>query len=380
MRFRLATLNVWGLPQPLAENPSARMREIGRALPRLGLDAIVFQEVWTGRAQSLLARFGPRAGLAHVWAGATGIRGSGLLVLSRHPIEAVHFEPYLLRGDPDNGDFYSGKGFAQLRLAASPQPLTLVDTHLHARYTTEVAHEFRSQRIGQIVQLAASAASVRSPLLVAGDFNLYEGLDEYQVLLGLAGLRDAAAEVGAREPTVVRSNPYRRTSPKPDRRIDLVLARDGVETGVRVRHVERIFDEPFEHGGREIAYSDHAGLLVELELVPGAGAPRPAPDAPAGAVAASRLAEGRALARGQRQEGRVGAGLGMGAGLVAAAGLRAGPLTRRRLLRRSLHAAGLAALAPVVGYSFVSEIAAPDQLRAFDALSDQLARLAARGA
>jgi hypothetical protein len=70
----------------------------------------------------------------------------------------------------------------------------------------------------------------------------------------------------------------------------------------------------------------------------------------------------------------------MGAGLLAAAGMRAAPLTRRRLLRRSLHAAGLAALAPILSYSFVSEVAAPDQLRAFDTLAAQLARIAARSA
>lgn len=380
MRFRLATLNVWGLPEPLSEDPSARMREIGRNLPRLELDAIVFQEVWTAKAQSILARFGPRAGLVHVWSGATGVGGSGLVVLSRHPIEAVRFEPYLLRGDPNNGDYYSGKGFAVLQIATPLRPLTLVDTHLHARYTTEVAHEYRSQRIGQIVQLAAAAAVLRAPLLVGGDFNLYEGLDEYRVLLGLTGLRDAAAEVGCREPTVYRQNPYRTTSPKPDRRIDLLLARDGAETGVRIRHAERIFDDLFEHGGREIAFSDHAGLLVDFELVPGGGAPVPPADPVAVADAASRLEEGRALAQGQRRDGRLGAGLGMGAGLLAAAGMRAAPLTRRRLLRRSLHAAGLAALAPILSYSFVSEVAAPDQLRAFDTLAAQLARIAARSA
>jgi hypothetical protein len=60
---------------------------------------------------------------------------------------------------------------------------------------------------------------------------------------------------------------------------------------------------------------------------------------------------------------------------MASASIRAGPVTRRRLLRGALHAAGFAALAPVLGFSFVSEVVAPDELRAFDELAARLARL-----
>lgn len=379
MRIRAATLNAWGLPDFFAEDVAIRLREIGRRLPDLHLDAIAFQEVWTAEAQRLLLDAGAPAGLHHAWHADAGLRGSGLLVLSQHPIESVRFERYLLHGDPSVGDYYGGKGFAEVSLRTPAGPLTLVDTHLHARYSSSVSHQYRAHRIGQIVQLATAAVSVRGPLLMGGDFNLEEGHEEYRVLLGLTGLRDAAAELNRREPTVTRDNPYRIRSSKPDRRIDLLLARSGAETGVRPRHVERIFDELFDYSGRRLACSNHAGVLAELDLEPGAGAPLPAIDATAVSMASRLLAQGTELARDQRSDGRVAAGLGLGTALAATAGLRTGAITRRRLLRGALRTAGVAAMAPVVGFSFVSEIVAPGELEALEALAGRLAQLAGSG-
>ena len=373
--MRIATLNAWGLPKPFADDVSTRIREIGRQLAHLELDAIAFQEVWTDRAQERLRGAGAAAGLVHVWHGDSGLRGSGLLVLSRFPIKSVRFEPYALHGDPSLSDYYGGKGFAELRLATPSGPLALVDTHLLARYTNDVPHEYRAQRVGQIIELASGLAEVHTPLLVAGDFNLDPTHEEYGVLLGLTGARDSASEVDAHVPTVYRGNPYRARSRKPDRRIDYLLARSGTGAGLRVRSVERCFDDLFRHHDHEIAYSNHAGLLIDAEIVPGAGSPLPAADPSAVATAARLLGEGRSLARSSRREGRIGAGVGLGAALMASASIRAGPVTRRRLLRGALHAAGFAALAPVLGFSFVSEVVAPDELRAFDELAARLARL-----
>ena len=374
--MRIATLNTWGLPEPFADDLKARIREIGRQLARLELDAIAFQEVWTERSQERLRRAGEVAGLVHAWHGESGLRGSGLLALSRFPIEGVRFEPYDLRGVPSLSDFYGGKGFVELRLATPAGPLTLVDTHLLARYTNDVPHEYRAQRVGQIVELASGIAGVRDPLFVAGDFNLGDTHEEYGVLLGLTGTRDSAAELDARMPTVYRGNPYRASSSKPDRRIDLLLGRSGTEAGLRIQRIERCFDDLFRHHDREIACSNHAGVVVTAELVPGAGSPPPPVDPAAVATAARLLGEGRVLARSYRRDGRIGAGIGLGAALVATAGLHSGPVTRRRLLRGALYAGGFAALAPALGFSFVSEVVAPDELEAFDELSALLARMA----
>ena len=50
-------------------------------------------------------------------------------------------------------------------------------------------------------------------------------------------------------------------------------------------------------------------------------------------------------------------------------------MSRRRLLRGSLQCAALAALAPGVGLSILSEMFVPSEIRAFDALANRLTRI-----
>ena len=377
MQIRVATLNVWALPEPFGHQVRRRMRAIGAKLSSLDLDAIAFQEVWTGEARGILLRAGRKAGLPHAWYNDTALGGSGLLVLSRLPIEAVHFERFVLPGRPqrvDHPDYYGGKGFTRVRLATAAGPVIFVDTHLHARYGGDVAHEYLAYRIGEVVQMALRLAVVREPLIVAGDFNFREGDPEYRVLQGLTRLRDVAAELGRPEPTVFRGNPFRAGGRKTDRRIDFLFIRDGSQLGVRARETRRVFDEVFELGGKPASYSDHAGVLAEIEIGGSSPAKAKAFDPEAAGLASRLLAEGRRLAEGQRRGDRTVAGIGLGTALLAAAGVRHRRVSRRRLLRAGLEGAGILALAPCIGLSVLSEVFAPDELRAFDQLAALLDR------
>jgi hypothetical protein len=96
VRLRVATLNVWAIPL-LSERIGSRMREIGRRLAALELDAIAFQEVWTPGARRRLVEAGREAGLGYAWHRNRLILGSGLLVLSRLPIEGADFDRFTLR-------------------------------------------------------------------------------------------------------------------------------------------------------------------------------------------------------------------------------------------------------------------------------------------
>lgn len=383
MQVRVATLNVWALPEPFGHQVRPRMRAIGARLSSLDLDAIAFQEVWTGEARGILLRAGRKAGLPHAWYNDTALGGSGLLVLSRLPIEAVHFERFVLPGRPqrvDHPDYYGGKGFARVRLATAAGPVTFVDTHLHARYGGDVAHEYLAYRIGEVVQMALRLAVVREPLIAAGDFNFREGDPEYRVLQGLTRLRDVAAEFGRPEPTVFRGNPFRAGGRKTDRRIDFLFIRDGGQLGVRARETRRVFDEVFELGGKPASYSDHAGVLAEIEIGGSSPAKAKAFDPEAAGLASRLLAEGRRLAEGQRRGDRTVAGIGLGAALLAAAGVRHRRVSRRRLLRAGLEGASILALAPCIGLSVLSEVFAPDELRAFDQLAALLDRATSEAA
>jgi endonuclease/exonuclease/phosphatase family metal-dependent hydrolase len=380
MRIRVATLNVWALPG-LAPSIGARMGEIGRRLASFDLDAIAFQEVWTQSARDRLIAAGRAGGLPNAWHHPVAF-GGGLLVLTRLPIRSARFDGFSVRGDParpDHPDYYGGKGWATLELATRAGPLLLVDTHLHARYTSDVPHAYRAHRVGQIAELALALRQLEHPVVALGDFNFMDEHPEHAILTGLAGLRDAAAELGSRSATVLRANPYRAHSSKPDRRVDYVFVRDGGGTAIRPRMSRRVFDERIEIDGGPASCSNHAGVLAELELVPGAGEPRPAPSPGAVSLARRFLREGREQVGERRRADRAWAGIGLGGAAVAALSVRDPRVSRRRRLRTAHQAGALLALTPGVGFSIVSEVLAPDELRAFDQLADRLADLPAAG-
>jgi endonuclease/exonuclease/phosphatase family metal-dependent hydrolase len=377
MHIRIATLNTWGLPEPLSRQPAERLRSIGARLPALALDVMAFQEVWTAGARRRLQRAGREAGLVHAWGPDARVGGSGLLLLSRWPILASRLTAFSLRGHPErlnHGDYYGGKGYAWLRLDAPEGPVSVVDTHLHARYASDVQHEYVPQRVGQVVQLAVGTLPVQDPLIAVGDFNFTDRHVEYRLLTDLTGLRDVARELGNPQPTVTRANPLRR-SRKPDRRVDYVFTRDGQRGQVLSRSVERIFDEPAP--APLPGYSDHAGVLAELEITPVEQPPPPwSPRRDAMERARELLVQGREAARERRADGRMLSGAGLGCAALATAGRRQLPATSRRgFLRGGLQAAALLALTPSVGGSLLSEVIAPSEIRAYDDLVLALDRL-----
>ncbi len=377
MRLRIATLNVWAVPL-LSERIGTRMREIGHRLGALELDAIAFQEVWTPTARRRLVEAGRRAGLAHAWHRKRFVIGSGLLVLSRLPIDDADFDRFALRARPTHVDeLLGGKGFARIALRTPVGRLTLVDTHLHAGTASDDELGVRAHRTAQIVQLAGEMRDLSEPVLVVGDLNHQESEPEYQVLRGLTALRDLAAETGSRAATALQSNPYRAGSPKPDRRIDYVLARDGDALGVRPVSVARVFDEPFAIDGRAAACSDHAGVLAELEIAPVARTGRALADVAALDLASRLLGEGANTARRDRRTNRAEAGIGLAAAALAVTGSRTSMFGRRAFLRGALSLGALAALAPSVESSLSSEWLARNEIDAFGDAVTLLARMRA---
>jgi hypothetical protein len=185
-------------------------------------------------------------------------------------------------------------------------------------------------------------------------------------------MRDIAAVLDRREPTIFRGHPYRPRRRKPDRRIDFVFARDGAARSLIGRSVERVFDESVQPNRHSVGYSDHAGVLAELEIAPQLGTVVASPTRRAVALASRLLSEGRADAERRQRGGRAWAGLGIGGAVLASAGLRTPAMSRRRMLRTALEGAALLALTPGVGMSILSEVFVPSEIRAFDALAARL--------
>lgn len=376
MQVRLATLNVWALPEPLGRDVATRIDAIGQKISSLDLDLIAFQEVWTQDTARRLEVAGRRAGLRQAWPG--GGSSGGLLILSRYPIDEVSFERFALRGEAEriatNLEYLSGKGFAVVRVSTPAGPLLVVNTHLHARYSKIAAHRHVPHRTVQAIQMASSFHHRSEPIVAMGDFNFREGEPDYKVLTEIIGMDDVAAALDNRQNTTLNTNAYR--NPKAlGQRKDYVFSRSGNAQSLVPRAVIRSFDDPFEIGGDPANYSNHAGLIASFEIRRTVETERPAASQDVFDLAARVLAEGENLAA-ERQTGSRRLS-GVGIGLAATAGLLTTPkrLSRRRLLRASLATSALVALTPGVGFSIISEVFVPDDIRAFRDAAARLARM-----
>jgi len=369
--LRIGSLNVWGLPEPFAEDVHPRIQAIADALPSLDLDVLAFQEVWTPGARHLLLEGARRAGFAHRFV-SPAAPGGGLLLVSRVPFESAGFERFRFRGDLerlDRAEYLGGKGLLSARLITQDGPLWLVNTHLHARYRRGQPQLDSAVRLAQLMQIVEFASRHDEPLVVVGDFNCDPGDPEYVVWTGLTGVRDVAAGPGA-PPTISRANYYKRNRSDDDRRIDFVFARDGAGVAVESRGSRRLFDRDFPIGDSPRPVSDHYGVQAELRLVGSAAAVRveSAPVATPEIVERARelLQLGRAEADRRERVFAEGAGLFALGSAFAVAASRNRVVSRRRFLRRSLLFAGFAALGPAAGFTTVARVDAPDQDDAFE--------------
>jgi endonuclease/exonuclease/phosphatase family metal-dependent hydrolase len=404
MRLRFLTLNVWALPEPLSADLDGRLHRIGEQLPLLGADVAALQEVWTPKARRQLAAAAHRAGYPHVWHNRASLRSSGLMLLSRLPLHQPRFRRFALGGLPQrlhHGDFYGGKGFVLVELATPEHTLSLINTHLVARYQDrEGPDEYRGHRAAQVVEIAAAVNRRPEPVVALGDFNIREGQPEYRVLLGLTGLRDAAADLDRRQPTVARDRAEAAPRPSREERIDFVFARRGVTSGATPVRIQRVFDEDLGQIRRARAYSDHCGLLAEIEIDGSPGTSH-RPDPEALELARELLARGAELARQRRNAQRrlsvAGAGVALGL-LVGNGRLGDGCLApdrpgdgclapnpgdgrrapdRRSLLRAALLTGAGAAFASSAVAVALAEIFAPTELAGFERAEAILAELRA---
>ncbi len=380
MTFRALTLNVWGLPWPVGRDVAARMAAIGAHLPDIDADLIACQEVWTSEARELLVAAGRRAGYEYGWHNESARSGSGLLVLAKLPLRDIRFTPYTLNGLPQrvqHSDYFGGKGFVRFTLETAAGPLTVLNTHLHARYVGKPEEdEYLGHRIAQVVEIAAATVREPGPVLLLGDFNMRAAEPEYEIFTGLTGAVDVAASLGDPRPTVLAENAYRsaRGDVSPHR-LDYAFVREGETRSLRPVGADVVFAEDIVLSGGEAAYSDHAGLLSEIEIV-AATSPRAEPAARARALAERLLNEGRVQAEHRRRKQRL---MAAGAGAVSLTTLAAAhriTRTRRGWLRSAALALPGLGLVFSLATTVLTEAFVPQELRGYDRVLATLEALA----
>ena len=174
IRMRVVTWNVWGL-RWITPRRAERLEIVARETAKLKPDIVGFQEAFVEADRQALITSLRAEGLEHARYFHSGLVGSGLLTVSRYPIESVGFIRYVSNGRPEafhHGDWWAGKGLSlcTLELPGGVR-LYLGNTHLHARYKQNRYHETQLAQAGQLLPWVGKVLATGSPSLWLGDWN-----------------------------------------------------------------------------------------------------------------------------------------------------------------------------------------------------------------
>ncbi len=279
--FHVLTLNVWGVPTAAAR--AARMAAIGRRISQMDLDVVALQELFDPADRDTLLAHVDQDALPYAYYFSSGLTGSGLMTLARHPIVDAAFYRYRLSSRPERileGDFYAGKGIGLARLQTPSGLVDVYNTHVLAQYKPDAQDEYPAHRASNLYEAARfiHAGSARNPAVLCGDLNVRPDQLGYRLVTALAALTDSFRQANPADPgsTYAPDNPYAGdTSAK---RIDYVLVRSGADAGFEVQSAAMAMNESPPGEAGPPAYSDHYGVRAALRFTP-------APAVPTGAAA-----------------------------------------------------------------------------------------------
>lgn len=265
--LNILTFNTWGIPN--SKDKDDRSAALAEYLSTCDHDIIGLQETWTQSAIETIREGALKGGLIHIHHFPAGIIGSGLMLLSRYPVEEIGFRRFRLAGAPEplwQGDFLAGKGMAYARIQLPETRIDVYDTHVVAQYRPDEQDVHRPHRAAQIFELAQwmNRQSGDVPVIAMGDFNSMPHQPGYRIMTVIAGMKDCyeMTNPGADGFTFTSANPYGRAGHQ--ERIDYVFARDGGGYSLTPAAAEVTMQSTGE--AYPPAYADHYGVQVTLNL------------------------------------------------------------------------------------------------------------------
>jgi endonuclease/exonuclease/phosphatase family metal-dependent hydrolase len=290
--LRIATANLWGVSifgLDWADDIDERFAAMADRLSanRAMLDIVLIQEAWKDKARrALLKHVGVAREFPFRVDAVDHPGGAGLVILSRFPIEAAHFNRFRSQGRCIKfweGDCISGKGILVVRLTVGDRSIWVADTHLIACYSDADQSETDcdmqdpngNDRWRQIVESRRAIESLagNDPAILGGDFNLTRTSRYYPLMTS----NSVPSDPSPSDPTT----PVLRTT-RSDRgwteageevvtrnRIDYLWTRPGIDVRWHVqKSIHPIFTEPVVlRSGQRVALSDHPILATEICLV-----------------------------------------------------------------------------------------------------------------
>jgi putative endonuclease len=243
LKLRVLTWNVWGVPA-ITSHRDERLAAVPDAVLGLAPDIVFLQELWVEKDANAIAKRFSERGFRDVRRFESPEGLTGLVIASKLPLEGAVFRPFGIGRTPHSLwhlDWMVSKGLASATVETSLGRLTLETTHLQAQYRTD---RYDAERLGQAGEIVVSNRPLsKEALVLAGDFNSRGDELPRRLLRDLAALEDA--------------NPTGE---------DSVYVRGNSTLAIHVVSVRTMLAEPWKLASGPEPLSDHAAVLVDLEL------------------------------------------------------------------------------------------------------------------
>ncbi|KAF0991588.1 hypothetical protein HZS_6657 [Henneguya salminicola] len=194
----------------------------------------------------------------------SGFIGSGLAIISKYFIQNSIFFLYPDQGTPFDlgGDWYAGKGIALYELKHSSKLITVINTHVNARYEFSPNTEIRTLQMLFLSTIIKKLTDPDQPLIVAGDLNTEANEYAFQYLISHCILHDSFEKNKNTKVVCTTNDPdniYCGKDTDPPRRIDYILHGDSLKC------VSYSISFTYDCVNK-INYSDHNAVEAILEL------------------------------------------------------------------------------------------------------------------
>ena len=256
------SINVWGVPVA-GKHQDERMPLLGKKIRSLDTDIALIQEAWTKSTRSKINREVRAPYVTHFKRG--GLYGSGVLYLTHWPVSRKSFRPFKLFGDWKNPEYFTTKGIGMTTLNVSGLTLSIFNTHLMADYTERKGprHKFTAEWKMQLFEVLVHIIEQTDSdaFLIAGDFNISFGNEEYAFWKKMSSLEGTYWEESEGACTSCRENTYK-TGKGKDTQLDYVFL------SPRLKLVDAYIDytETYPFRGRRRHLSDHYGITGKVAV------------------------------------------------------------------------------------------------------------------
>jgi len=250
MRYKIATLNLYGVP---FSSLTARLRRIVEITDMLKVDIFTLQQVHSYDVVWRIKRALPQYKYIYFRPALLG-PVAGLCVVSKVPFESAHF----YKVTTFNSLGIKAKGMQVLR----SKQLTVCNVHLSANLDGDwtESSQFYTMHKNELTKITKVMSGEDAPLIIAGDFNIAGDSILMQEFINEVDLKDAFA--GDFRPTFHKE--FLPTG-ESGRRIDQIL----ISKHIQVTETHYTFNELIALRGTRVTFlSDHIGLYASVDISP----------------------------------------------------------------------------------------------------------------